>query len=71
MNSILSVSLFPTGQLCMEGCDGMDRRKRIAKSAAATEAIQDIEKVDPSAKVPYISDESVEAARNWVNEHEL
>jgi len=55
----------------MEGCDGMDRRKRIAKSAAATEAIQDIEKVDPSAKVPYISDESVEAARNWVNEHEL
>lgn len=48
----------------------MDKKKKITNTAA-TEAIKDIEKVDTAAKVPYVSDENVEAARNWVNEHEL
>lgn len=48
----------------------MDKKKRIS-APAATEARQDIEKMVSEAQIPYISDESVEAARNWVNEHEL
>jgi|GEM_PF-413814 hypothetical protein len=50
--------------------DRTDKRKKAAKPSA-TEAVQDIEKTVSAAKIPYISDESVEAARNWVNEHEL
>ena len=29
------------------------------------------QKVDSAANIPYASEESVEEARNWVNEHEL
>ncbi|HOQ75127.1 MAG TPA: DUF3787 domain-containing protein [Thermoclostridium sp.] len=46
------------------------RRKRIPNSAG-TAAQQDIEKTDRAAKVPLITEEGVEEARDWVNEHEL
>lgn len=48
----------------------MDKKKKDA-NPTGTGAQQDIEKVQSAARVPYVSDESVEAARNWVNEHEL
>jgi len=46
------------------------KRKRIP-NPAGTAAQQDVEKNDPTAGVPLVSDEGVEEARDWVNEHEL
>jgi len=44
-----------------------ERGSRIRRTAAQ----QDVEKNDPTAGVPLVSDEGVEEARDWVNEHEL
>ena len=48
----------------------MDSKKKRAASGS-TGAHQDIKKVDSAANIPYASEESVEEARNWGNEHEL
>jgi len=49
----------------------MTKKKKRVPNPEGTAAQQDIEKTDHAAKVPYVSDEGVEAARDWVNEHEL
>jgi hypothetical protein len=36
-----------------------------------TQAITDILETETEAKVPVTSDENVEQAREWINEHEL
>lgn len=48
----------------------MDRKKRIVIPAGIG-IPPDTGQADSPARVPYASDDSVEAARDWANEHEL
>lgn len=48
----------------------MDKKKK-EQHLVALEPIRISKKVDSAANIPYASEESVEEARNWVNEHEL